>query len=76
MNEMPKISMPARKVPMQEQEISEVFSQLGLQEEGEREKFRSLAEVKPPGNESFRILLSGTTAVLKGAQGGSHAKLE
>ena len=58
---------------MQPQEISEVFSQLGLQEECEREKFRSLAEVKQPENESVRILLSGTTTRFKDVQGGSYA---
>jgi len=73
MNEMPEKPVPDRKKLMQPQEISEVFSQLGLQDEGEREKFRALAEVKPTGNESFRILLSGTTTALKDAQGGSYA---
>ena len=73
MNEMPEISATARKTPMQPQEISEVFSKLGLQEEGERLKFRSLAEAKSPENEGFRILLSGTTAALKDTQGGSYA---
>jgi hypothetical protein len=73
MNEMPEKSVTAGKKLMQPQEISEVFSRLGLQDEGDREKFRTLAEVKPPENDSFRILLSGTTAALKDAQGGSYA---
>lgn len=73
MNKMPEKSVTDRKKLMLPQEISEVFSQLGLKEEKEREKFRSLAEVKQPENESVRILLSGTTAGLKDAQGGSNA---
>ena len=73
MNKMPDKHATDRKTQMQPQEISEVFSQLGLQKEEEREKFRSLAEVKQPENESVRILLSGTTAGLKDAQGGSYA---
>jgi U3 small nucleolar ribonucleoprotein component len=73
MNNMPEKSVTDRKKLMLPQEISEVFSQLGLQEEKEREKFRSLAEVKQPENESVRILLSGTTAGLKDAQGGNYA---
>ena len=73
MNDMPEKSVTTRKKAMQPQEISEVFSKLGLQEEVEREKFRSLAEAKPPENEGFRILLSGTTAALEDAQGGGYA---
>ena len=73
MNKMPEKSVTDRKKLMLPQEISEVFSQLGLQKEEEREKFRSLDEVKQPENESVRILLSGTTAGLKDAQGGSYA---
>jgi len=48
MNKMPEKSVTDRKKLMLPQEISEVFSQLGLQKEEEREKFRSLAEVKQP----------------------------
>jgi hypothetical protein len=73
MNEMPEKSVPARKKLMQPQEISEVFSQLGLQEEVEREKFRTLAEVKPPENEKVRIFFTGTTTGLKETQGGNYA---
>jgi hypothetical protein len=73
MNETPKKSVTDRKQVMQPQEISEVFSQLGLQDEGERQKFRSLAEVSNPGKEKVRIFLSGTTAGFRGAQGGSYA---
>jgi hypothetical protein len=55
------------------QEIAEVFSQLGLQSEEDREKLRSLAQVKQPETETVRIFLSGTTSALKDLQGGKHA---
>jgi hypothetical protein len=73
MNEIPNMSAADRKKLMQPQEISEVFSQLGLQEEGEREKFRALAEVKTPENEKVRIFFTGTTSGLKELQGGNYA---
>jgi U3 small nucleolar ribonucleoprotein component len=73
MNEIPNMSAADRKKPMQPQEISEVFSQLGLQKDEDREKFRSLAEVKTPENEKVRIYLSGTTTGMKEAQGGNYA---
>ena len=73
MKEMPEKCVTDRKTPMPPQEIAEVFSQLGLQKEEDREKFRSLAEVKKQENENVRIVLSGTTSAVKEMQGGRYA---
>lgn len=73
MNREPDRSASIEKGQLSQEDIASVFSQLGLESEEERSKFRMMAQVNASGVDRSILWLTGTTAIEKEVQGGENA---